>query len=610
MIGEVRRAWRLVSPPERRRLKLVAGYGVVIATLDTLALLLLFTLINVLLDQPVSGIGAALVPDDYSSEDERYRVALVLLLITAALFIVRSLLSVFGLWLTIGAAYAAQADLVSRLLRGHARAPHLTRLERNSSETLRTVLISVDQVTSGIVSGSVSLVSDGAIVVAVVLGLILASPAVAVTVAVYFLLVAFVWIRVVRGGLQRRGGAVQELAEERFRFVLQGIAAAKELQLRGRAHFYASEAIAQTRAMNAAQRGVGVVNGSLRYLLETALVVGAVLIVGIAGLVGGSDAALPAVGLVLAAAFRLLPALNRVLFLVNQVQYNGPALALVEAEVAAFDTPNAEGEEPSANVSPLEFADELRVGDVTFRYPTRSEPALRSVSLSVHPGESVGIVGPTGSGKSTLLDVILGLIEPARGGVTVDGVPLAACRESWQRAIGYVPQDVYLVDDTLRANIALGWRGDEIDDDAVRDAVRLAELDTVVASLPNGLETIVGERGVRLSGGQRQRVGLARALFVRPSVLVLDEATSNLDPATEQRIVETLSGLHRILTTIVVTHRVSTVRDCDRILYLDHGMGRASGTYRELRELIPEFGDSTLIEPVVAPDAESTGARA
>jgi ATP-binding cassette subfamily C protein len=339
------------------------------------------------------------------------------------------------------------------------------------------------------------------------------------------------------------------------------------------------------------------VNGSLRYLLETALVVGAVLVVAVAGAAGGEAGALSAVGLVLAGAFRLLPALNRVLFLMNQVQYNGPALDLVEREVEAYATIGRDAPQ-HADADALRLGRELRVESVRFSYPTRSEPALHVVDLVVRPGESVGIIGPTGSGKSTLLDVILGMLEPDAGRVTVDGVPLEECREGWQRSIGYVPQDVYLVDDTMRANVALGWRGSEIDDEAVRDAVHLAQLDEVVEQLPDGLDTIVGERGVRLSGGQRQRLGLARALYVRPSVLVLDEATSNLDTTTEERIVETLSGLPGGLTTIVVTHRVSTVRDCDRVLYLENGKVRAVGTFDELVERVPEFGEREMSDRV------------
>jgi ATP-binding cassette, subfamily B, bacterial PglK len=595
LIYGTRRAWALVRVPERRRLQLVALYGVLIAALDTVALVLVYAVISLLNNQPVTGIASTVIQDLGLSESDRYHAALVLLAITAALFVTRSLLSVLGLWLTVGATNAAQADLISRLLIGHAHAPQLLRLERNSSETLRTVLISVDQVISGVVGSSVSLVANVAVAAAVALGLIFSSPLVALAVTAYFVVIAVTWTRVVRGGLTRRGRRIQELAEERYRLVLQGISAAKELQLRGRAVFYAEGAVARTRGINSASRGANVVNGSLRYMLETSLVIGAVLVVAVAGLASGRAAALPAVGLVLAGAFRLLPALNQILFLTNQVQYNSSATDFVERELRTFGTFGHEAASRDQRVvPPLRFEQELRLDEVTFRYPSRAEPALRGISFAVRPGESVGIVGPTGSGKSTLLDIVLGLLEPAAGRVIVDGAPLAERREAWQRSIGYVPQDVYLVDDTLRANVALGWRGDEIDDGAVVEAIRLARLDDVVARLPDGLETIVGERGVRLSGGQRQRVGLARALYIRPSVLVLDEATSNLDRGTEQRIVETLAALQGGVTMIVVTHRTASVRHYDRILYLDTGVIRAEGTFDEVRASVSEFDEPAV----------------
>jgi ABC-type multidrug transport system fused ATPase/permease subunit len=580
---------------------LVGGYGVLIASLDTLALLLLFSLINLLDKQPLSGITKWLVPGGTLGDHQRYREALILLAIAALLFVVRSLLSVLGLWLTIGAANAAQADLVSRLLIGHARAPQLARLDRNSSETLRTVSISVDQVVYGLVFSAVSLVSNGAVALAVLLGLVLSSPLVAATVGVYFFLIGLIWVRGVRGGLARRGLMVQELQAERFRLILQGLSAAKELQLRGRALPYADEAVARTRSINSASRGLGVVNGSVRYMLESSLVVGAVLIVGSADLVGGRNAALSAVGLVLAAAFRLLPAISQLLFLVNQVQYNGPALDLVEEQVTTFGTEaHVAPSRHEESVVPLGLKRELRLEGVTFRYPTRVDPALREVTFAVHAGESVGIVGPTGSGKSTLLDVVLGFLPPDVGSVSVDGIPIQDCRDGWQRSIGYVPQDVYLIDDTVRANVALGWRDEAIDEEAVVEAIALAQLEELVRKLPTGLETMVGERGVRLSGGQRQRLGLARALYVRPTVLILDEATSNLDPATEERIVATLSELRNGLTKIVVTHRISTVRDCDQIIYLENGTARTTGSHAELSALISRAGNPGWPDPITS----------
>jgi ATP-binding cassette subfamily C protein len=441
----------------------------------------------------------------------------------------------------------------------------------------------VDQVVSGVVGSSVSLLANCAVAAAVALGLVLSSPLVAVAATVYFSLICFMWVRVVRNGLTSRGRLVQELSAERYRFVIQGLAAAKELQLRGRALFYADAAVGRTRRINAAMRVVTVASGSVRYMLETSLVLGAVLVVVVAGAAGGRDAVLPAVGLVMAGAFRLLPALNQILALTNSVQFGHGAIEFVERELDIFGEyalPTDATVQPEAAPHRLEQA--VRLDDIWFRYPTREVPAIRGLSFEIVATESFGIIGKTGSGKSTLLDVVLGVLEPDSGRVSVDGVPLGERRDEWQRSIGYVPQDVYLVDDTLRANVALGWYRDDVEEDRVLEAIRLAELDEVVANLPEGLDTRVGERGVRLSGGQRQRVGLARALYTRPSVLVLDEATSNLDQVTERQIVETLTELRGGLTMIVVTHRIASVRNCDRILHLEGGSMRALGSFEDV----------------------------
>jgi len=291
---------------------------------------------------------------------------------------------------------------------------------------------------------------------------------------------------------------------------------------------------------------------------------------------------------VMAGAFRLLPALNQILYLTNSVQFGHGALEFVEREMEIFGPyASPPGAKAASEAVPHRLEREVRLDEVWFRYPTREAPAIRGLSFVIDTGESFGIIGKTGSGKSTLLDVILGILEPDNGTIMIDGVPLVQRREEWQRSIGYVPQDVYLVDDTLRANVALGWYSDDVDEDRVLEAVRLAELSEVVASLPDGLDTRVGERGVRLSGGQRQRVGLARALYTRPSVLVLDEATSNLDQVTERQIVETLTELQGGLTMIVVTHRIASVRNCDRILHLEEGSMRALGSFEAVCGSLP-----------------------
>jgi ATP-binding cassette, subfamily B, bacterial PglK len=589
ILSGIRRAWALIEPATRKRLRAIGLFSILISVLDTGALLLVYGLITILsgVGQKPTSIVAWVIRFLGIEHLSRYGQALTLLAITAALFVTRSLLSVLNTWLQIGAVNSGQVGLLTRILTGYALSPQLSRLERNSSETLRTLAFSIDQVSAGVVGASVMIVANLAITVAVGVALFLSSPFVALTISVYFAVVTVAWTRGVRGIFKSRGESVQALQEERYRLIIQGLGAAKELQLRGRALFYATTAVGTTRKINAAMRSVGVLGNSVRNMLETSLVIGTVLVVAVAGMTGGRAATLPAVGLVLAAAFRLLPALNQAIYLANSVHYNLPAITLLEGELAGFErTRTATGEQ---SLERLEFRDELRLEHVSFRYPTRPRPALRDINLTLHPGEAIGVIGSTGAGKSTLLDIILGFLEPDEGEAILDGAPLRVKREGWQRSIGYVPQDVYLVDDTLRANIALGWRGDDIDDEAVLEAVRLAELEEVVASLPEKLETVLGERGVRFSGGQRQRVGIARALYTRPSVLVLDEATSNLDRPTEARIVDTLGRLAGGITMVIVTHRISAVQHCGRIVCLHDGMIRTSGTLAEVAASAPDL---------------------
>jgi ABC-type multidrug transport system fused ATPase/permease subunit len=204
------------------------------------------------------------------------------------------------------------------------------------------------------------------------------------------------------------------------------------------------------------------------------------------------------------------------------------------------------------------------------------------VSLTVKRGEAVGLVGPSGSGKSTLVDVLLGLLDPVSGDILVDGVSAQKRLRWWQDQIGYVPQSIFLTDDTLRRNVAFGLPKDQIDNEAVKSAIRSAQLEDFVGSLPDGLDTIVGERGVRLSGGQRQRIGIARALYNNPDVLVLDEATSSLDTETEHGVMQAVQALQGEKTVIIVAHRLSTVEYCDRLYRLENARIVDEGTFSEV----------------------------
>jgi len=277
-----------------------------------------------------------------------------------------------------------------------------------------------------------------------------------------------------------------------------------------------------------------------------------------------------------AVAFRVMPSINGLIIASQTLFFNRTAFALVHDDLQLKDYFLDQEHKNSP------FANSLELHDVSFQYPTAARTSLQNVSLVVRRGEAVGFVGPSGAGKSTLVDVILGLFAPTAGEVRVDGHNIQENLRNWQNQIGYVPQSIYLTDDTLRRNVAFGLSDENIDDKLVAEAIRLAQLDAFVESLPDRLETVVGERGVRLSGGQRQRIGIARALYHNPSVLVLDEATSSLDTPTEHGVMQAVQALQGTKTVIIVAHRLSTVEYCDRLYRIEDSRITEEGTFAEV----------------------------
>jgi ABC-type multidrug transport system fused ATPase/permease subunit len=276
------------------------------------------------------------------------------------------------------------------------------------------------------------------------------------------------------------------------------------------------------------------------------------------------ESILPALGLFTAAAFRIMPSVNRVLSGVQSLRYGLPVIDVVHAELNLV-MPKVVFS--SKLVTP--FREVIELSQISYTYPASAEAALKDISLTIQRGESVGFIGTSGAGKSTLVDILLGLLTPDTGKVRVDGQDIQTNLRNWQDQIGYVPQSIFLTDDTLRSNVAFGLPTDQIDEAAIWRAIYSAQLEQFVKELPLGLDTLVGERGVRLSGGQRQRIGIARALYHDPAVLVLDEATSALDTATESAVMDAVRALHGHKTLIIVAHRLSTIEHCDQFYRLE-----------------------------------------
>jgi len=288
------------------------------------------------------------------------------------------------------------------------------------------------------------------------------------------------------------------------------------------------------------------------------------------------DKIIPTVGLFAATSFKVLPSINK---LVNSKQTLKVSRSTIETIHDDLDL--------SISMKPLKENvnfqfENVVVDQLDFKYEQSENWVLSNIELKILSGEAVGFVGQSGSGKSTLIDIMLGLLEPQSGSVLINGQTIENVKQSWQKQIGYIPQTIFLMDDSLRRNIAIGIADKEIDELAIVEAMKSAQLEDFVASLPDGLDTVVGERGVRLSGGQRQRIGIARALYHRPSVLVLDEATSSLDTETEHGVMQAVQALQGDKTVIIVAHRLSTVEYCDRLYRLDAGRIVDEGTFDEV----------------------------
>ncbi len=558
--------------------------------LDALAILLLVPFLG-FLGNSVAPMGFGVtIAEKLLPGASNERIVLILALLATLLFIVKGISSVILLWVQTRVLNSAQVALQRRLLHSFTRAPWLVQQSSGTGELLRTVSISV-QSTMTVVAGTLSVVSEGAVFLAIVTALIIINPMLAIGALFYLVLAGLVYLRVVRRPIETRGLRLQVEGQRMNSSLIELVSGIKELTIRGSASTYLGRYTRAAAGYLSAYRLIAVTNQGMRYLLEVLMITGAALVIGIATLSGSATTVLVSIGVLLAGGMRLLPALNALLIAVNNVRSNEPAITIVEAELARLAVPDemapVVGEEGGAG--PIVPTGSFVFEQVGFRYPTREQPALSGISIDVAFGEALGIVGATGSGKSTFVDLLLGFLQPTEGAIRIDGEPLLPHLASWRAQIGFVPQDIFLVDDTLAANITFGEVSDTISHEQLAEAITLAQLDDVVAELPEGVDTMLGERGVRLSGGQRQRVGLARALYRRPRVLILDEATSALDNETERRISDALRTLHGQLTMIVIAHRLSTVRSCDRILYLDDGRVSGLDTFDALDRTNPGF---------------------
>lgn len=568
---------------------LVIGLALLVGILEALAGVLVFVLLGLVtgsegaLELPVLGDVSRWFPNVEQSQ----------LLLGAAgaiavFFIGRGAVVIAQSYLEHRVSENAGARLADRVARGYLSMPYAYHLQRNSAELIRNTYDSVQELVSRVFVRGIRLIAEVVIVAGLLIVMIVMAPVATLLAVLVLGPLVIVLLKVVQPRFGRIGTDRQAFAKDSLQALQEGLQGMREIKVLGRERFFADR-FARSRAQLAqSQYRFGTLVNIPFVVTETALILAIVgfFLVAVATGRGALDA-VPILGLFAYAGLRIKPSLTAIVSSLNSVRYAGAAIDHIYEDLRRCEEAVAAAEQDE--VEPVPFQEALTVEDVSFRYESADDDALKDVNLTLPKNSSLGIVGPTGGGKSTLVDLMIGLLEPTSGRIAVDGVDLRGRERGWQANIGVVPQSIFLVDDTVRRNIAFGLKDDEIDEDAVLEAVELAQLDDVVAGLPHGLDTRLGERGIRLSGGQRQRVAIARALYRRPEVLVFDEGTSALDTATERQIIASLDRLRDNRTLITVAHRLSTVRDCDAIAVVSDGRIVDTGTFDELADRSSEF---------------------
>ncbi len=516
--------------------------------------------------------------------------ATIIGLLAAALLISKTFLSVIFVRKTIFFLSRRSAEISAKLI-SRVLAQPLVRLQaRSMQDTLYAVTSGVDTITMGVLNTVVIVISDSSLLFILLAGLFLVDPMVSFGTIFVFAFVATLLYRLLEVRAVRLGELQRNVTIQSSEKILEVLNSYREIIVRNRRGYYAKELgklryeLADLNAERSFMPNIS------KYVIEITVVIGSLGIAALQFSINDAAHAIAVLSVFVAASTRISPAILRLqqgaISIKSSVGSAVPTLELIE-ELEKLDSKISSVD--SLNFEHYGFTGEISVERVTLTYPGKEMPAVSDISFKVSPGEVVAFVGPSGAGKTTIIDLILGVLEPDKGKIRVQMLSPLESVQSWPGAIGYVPQDVMISNGTVRENVTLGYSSEDVDDEAVWEALEIAQLSKFVRELPQGLHTHVGDRGAQISGGQRQRLGIARAMFTKPKLLVLDEATSALDGVTEASITEAVHNLKGGVTIVMIAHRLSTVREADVIFYMREGKIEKSGTFEEIREALPEF---------------------
>ena len=588
------RAAAVLSSSDRKKVFAVILIQVFLGGLDLVGV----GLIGVIGSLTISGVGAKqpgnrvqwLLDQLQLGDFELQTQATILALLAVSIMVIKTLLSMFFirkiLYFLSYRGAKLSSILVSRLL----AQPLLTVQSRSNQETLFVLTAGVGSITIGVLATFVSLISDASLLLVMAIGLFVIDPLLSATTFTLFASLAFLLYRVMQVKAKTLGEENRQTNVDSNALILEVLASYRELVVKNRRFHYSQKIGEQRHKLASATAELSFLPNISKYVFEIAIVVGSLLISTIQFVTNDAARAVATLSIFFAASTRIAPAVLRVQQSSLAIRANtgiaGPTLDLIDfLGISEIDSK----ENTVLDFKHNGFSSLIELQNVVLTYPGKSERAIDDVTISIAPGEVVALVGPSGAGKTSIIDLMLGIIEPDQGSVTINNLRPLDAISTWPGAIGYLPQDVIISNGTVRENVMLGFAPGEEYEPQVLSALKIAQLVDFVDALPDKLEQQMGDRGTRISGGQRQRLGIARAVFTSPKLLVLDEATSALDGETEANISDAIQKFGDGVTVIMIAHRLSTVLAADRVIYMDKGKVVAQGSFEEVRKLVPDF---------------------
>jgi ABC-type multidrug transport system fused ATPase/permease subunit len=600
MRESIKRALQLLEKRDRTKLRFLVVIQVLLNLLDLLGVALI-------------GVIGALSVNGISSRDPGNQVARILkfmqienltlqqqvgiLAVTVTIVLVGKTL--FSLFFTRRSLYflGAKSAKVSRNILSKVLSQSLTSLQRRGAQDITYVIAAgINSLILSVLGAGISLIADLSLLIILALSLFIVSPSIALSSILFFGFVGLVLYRTMHLRAQEIGLQDAKLSVQTSDKLLEVLSSYREAIVRDRRAFYVEKVgnIQFSHSHILAERTF--MPNISKYVIEISIILGALLVSGVQFFLQDASHAIATLSIFMAAGSRIAPASLRIQQSLIQIKTS------IGVSTSTFDLLDDLAEiNPVEDISPKfikehkGFDPTISLQSVNYTYPENKDFGIKHMTIGISAGKSLAIVGTSGAGKTTLIDLILGVLEPTSGSIKISGKSPRDAIRIWPGAISYVPQDVLVINGTIRENICLGYAPEEISDEEVIDALIGASLVDFVESLPMGINTEVGERGSKISGGQRQRIGIARALVSNPALIVLDEATSSLDGETESQITDALNKVKGNCTVVMIAHRLSSVRDSDLVIYLDKGQIIAQGSFTDVRNQVPNFDKQALL---------------